>query len=183
MTPTDHEFDARMRALLRTLPVDGGAPIALPRRRFLRAAIAAAGGALLAGGAGGLGLAYAATPALVRAAAAHVREESGLRGEFAPLAPVRQALGLGPNAPFPGTLQLCKRCVVAGRPGWHVSVFLDGLGYVQIIALRETVDIPAGRGWWLGEHWQVLAQPHRDPLILLSPSAAALHEVARRLQS
>lgn len=183
MTPADDEFDTRMRALLRSLPINENAPLPLPRRRFLRAGAAVVGAAFLACGAGGLGLAYADTPPLVRAALAHVHEESELRGDLSPLAPVRQALGLGPNAPFPGVLQLCKRCVVDGRLAWHVSVFLDGLGYVQIIVFRQPVDIAAGRGWWLGKRWLVYAAPHRNTLILLSPSAAALQKVAQRLHA
>ena len=183
MTPADDEFDAPMRTLLHSLPVDESAPLALPRRRFLRAGATVAGAAFLICGAGGLGLAYADTPPLVRAALAHVRDESGLRGDLVPLAPVRQALGLGPNAPFPGVLQLCKRCVVDGQPSWHVSVFLDGLGYVQIIAFRQPVDIADGHGWWLGERWRVYAAPHRNTLILLSPNAAALQKVAHRLHA
>ncbi len=182
MTPADHEFDVRVRALLRALPVEDGPPIEPPRRRFL-ALVAGAGAVLAVLGAGGLGLAYADTPPLVRASLAHVREEAGLRGELAPLAPVRAALGLRAGASFPGTLQLCKSCIVAGLPAWHVSVFLDGLGYVQILAFRETVKLAASRGWWLGAHWQVLAPARRDVLVLFSHSAQALEKVARRLQT
>lgn len=173
---TNHEddelFDARARAILRGLPV-AEAPVALPRRLFLRQGLALAAGLSAVSVGAWIGLMYADTPPLIRAAFRHVEEEAYVRGILvADLARVKQALGLAPGAAFPGSLQLCKDCVVAGLPAWHLNFYVEDAGYIHVLAFRQPLPSLPASGHALSGYWQVMAG--KSPLLLLSKSSKAL---------
>ena len=175
----DDEFDARMRAVLRTLPVPNDAYVSLPRRSFLQLGIGVLSLTAL-GAAGWYTQQSLGTPPFVRHAFAHVSEESGLRGVLVPDLPAVNAL-LG--RPLPGVLQLCKECVVDGYRVWHVLSYLDNLGYVSVLAFRGRAPSLSGAGHWLHGHWQVVRTQEDNPLLVLSPQQAALEVVVNQLQS
>ena len=176
---TDHDddelFDARMRAILRGLPV-AEAPLAMPRRHFLRQGLALAAGLSAVSVGAWIGWQYADTPPLIRAAFRHMEEEAYVRGVLvADLAQVKQSIGLSPGAAFPGSLQLCKDCVVAGLPAWHLNFYVEDAGYVHLLAFRRPIPpLPAG-GHGLPGYWRVLAE--KTPILLLSKNSHALAKI------
>lgn len=171
----DSSFDRHMRALLGSLPVserDIFKP-ALSRREFLQRGAGWAAGLAVLSTSGFLAWDRYSTPGLVRAAFAHVDEESSLRGILTPWEPVRAALGLKPDSSLPGHLQLCKRCRVEGYEAWHMSSYLDQLGFVQALVFRTGVPtIEPRQGHWQGGYWAF--HPRREPVLLLSSNHTAL---------
>lgn len=179
----DEAFDAAIRTTLRSLPVPDPASVHLPRRNFLRAGIAAAAGLITLGAGGAVSLSYAETPRFVRAAFAHTAEESALRGVLVPDLPdALAALDLPPDKSLPGVLQLCKSCEVDGYPAWHLMVFLDKLGYVDIFAFRSQLPLH-GQGHWLRGQWTILSERRAYPLLVISKNAEAMSAVLRPLQA
>jgi hypothetical protein len=177
----DDEFDAAARRILRGLPVPASVPVHLPRRRFLRRGLAALGLAAV-GTTAWVTASYAAMPRLVKLSARHVAEEAMLRGVLvSDLTPVHQALSWPVGAALPGIVQMCKDCAIGPYPAWHLQVFMDNLGMVQLIAFRAPIPDAAGQGSWLDQHWRFLPAA-QGPLLLLSPHRAALDLLATRLQ-
>lgn len=183
----DDPFDARMRTLLRELPLPEqpltlSAP-PLPRRAFLRQGLGWTAGLAILSLGGLLGRDYLHTPPLVLAAIRHVDEETGLRGMLVPdPAPVRAALGLPAAAPWPGILQLCKSCRVDGHRAWHLSLFQERLGYVQVLIFQHILPHAADQGRWLRHHWRFTAAPSGRSMLLLSRHPLALARVQAALK-
>lgn len=178
----DHEensrFDRKMRALLQALPAPAE-PVTLPRRTFLRQGAGLTAAVAVLGMGGWLGWRRIQPPELIQAALQHVRDEADLRGILVPsLAPVRAALGLRDKQPFPGIVQLCKACQVGNRPVWHLTVFLDQLGYVQILAFQQALPPLPEQGRWFDHYWRVM--PRRN-LLLLARSNDALTRIRAEL--
>lgn len=171
----DSSFDRRMRALLGSLPISEQRLMkpALSRREFLQRGAGWAAGLAVLGTSSFLGWDRYSTPRLVRSAFAHVEEESSLRGVLTPWEPVRLALGLAPNSSLPAHLQLCKQCQVEGHPVWHLSSYLDQLGFVQTLVFQDQIPAPGTRkGHWQAGYWTFL--PRARPVLLLSTNRTAL---------
>lgn len=180
--PEDADFDRRMRRILAEMPTPAQ-PVANPARRaFLARTGTLAAGAAALGIAGSAAWQYGHTPRLVRLAFAHVAEESQLRGILVPNPALATAsLALPPGRHLPGVLQLCKSCVVDSYPAWHFSVFLDSLGYVQILAFRKPIPLTPSSGNWWGSHWRYLTSGPGTPTLLLARSESALDKVRQAL--
>lgn len=180
--PGDAAFDTAARRILRDLPVPALAPVQPPRRDFLRQGLALAMGLATLGSGAWVATSYAATPRIVRLAAAHGAEEEMLHGVLVPdMAPVLRALALPPDQAFPGILQLCKDCEIGPYPAWHLNAYMDNLGPVQIFVFRGPVPDARGQGWWFGQYWQFVPASGPLPVLLLSRRRAAMAAMAARL--
>jgi hypothetical protein len=179
MKMDDDAFDAAMRRSLRELPVPEDDSIQLPRRNFLLFGVAA--GLATIGVTGWVGLQYQQTPQIVRLAFAHISDESALRGALVSDAEIRAMLGMPTGKTFPGAVQLCKSCVIGGHAAWHLSTYLDNLGYVQILAFKEALPDTSGRGHWFGSYWQFL--PKSNGVLLLGRNDMALEMVSATIIS
>jgi hypothetical protein len=185
--PTDEhqEFDAWMQQNLRSLPVPAMTPFRprAPRRpRARMAAWVSAAGVCATVAA----LALWSPPALVNDAWAHMDEEQGLQGNFvSDAAPVHASVGLPVARPLPGYVQLAKRCQVGSHAAYHVHTFIDGKGWVTILAFTPGDDIAGtqGQGQWLGRHWVFLTLPSRQTVLLLSDDKGALTDVEHYLST
>lgn len=178
------EFDTRMRALLRGLPVAEESATHLPRRRFFRSGLA------LAAGVAGLGVGawtawrVLATPPLVRAAFAHAQEEAEVRGIHArDFVAAQSAVGVNAHHALPGVLQLCKDCTIAERPAWHMNVYLDDGGYVHLFAFPSTPPVTEIEGRTLDGHWRFFTSRTGITVLALAQNHHALDTVARTLSA
>lgn len=179
MSMDDEAFDAAMRRSLRELPVPEGESIHLPRRDFLRFGIAA--GLATLGVTGWMGLQYQQTPKIVRQAFAHVGDEADLRGMLVAEGGIQSMLGMAAGKTFPGTVQLCKSCVIGGHDAWHLNTYLDNLGYVHVLAFKEPLPDASGQGHWIGGYWRFVSGTSGTKVLLLGRSVAALNAVSRAI--
>jgi hypothetical protein len=179
----NRQFDDRARDMLRSLPTpELPAQHFRQPRRAERAGRAHAWWATAAAAVLAAVVAWLYPPALVNGAWAHVVEEQGLRGDMIrePQA-LYASLGLKGGRPLPGLVQLRKICMVDGHRAYHISTFVDGKGWVNILVFQERVVPGSGRGQWLNRHWQFLTGSGQHPVLLLSENADALRAVNRYL--
>ena len=178
------EFDARMRALLRSLPVAEESVVQLPRRHFLRSGLALAAGVAGLGVGGWAAWLALSAPHLVRAAFAHAQEEAEVRGLHArDFAAARSAVGVNGNHALPGVLQLCKDCTIADRPAWHMNVYLDDGGYVHLFAFLSTPPVTEIEGRTLDGHWRFFTSRAGFTVLALAQSPRTLGAVTRTLSA
>ena len=178
------EFDARMRALLRGLPVAEESAVPLPRRRFLRSGLALAASVAGLGVGGWTAWQVFSAPHLVRAAFAHAQEEAEVRGIHArDFAAAQSAVGANANHALPGVLQLCKDCTIAERPAWHMNVYLDYGGYVHLFAFHNTPPVTDVEGRALDGHWRFFTSRAGITVLALAQSPHALGTVTRTLST
>lgn len=89
-------------------------------------------------------------------------------------------LGMRADKTFPGAVQLCKSCVIGGHTAWHLSTYLDNLGYVQILAFKDPLQDAVGQGHWFGSDWRFI---ETHGVLLLGRSVAALDRISTTIFS
>lgn len=177
------EFDARLRRLLRDLPVPAEFAVAPPRRRFLRVGLAWAAGLAGVGIAGGWAMwRELSMPSLVRVAFAHAREEAEVRGiHVRDAAAAQAAFGIASQQAFPGALQLCKDCLLGDQSAWHVNLYLDDHGFVHLFALRDAPAVSVTEGRALEGYWRFFTSRSGFSVLALAENSQALSVITRTL--
>lgn len=170
-------FDLRSRAEL-ALAYDPGQPPAhlfrpVPQPWVSRRGVQRSIGALLLLGTGVSGVLAMRPPELVRGAIEHEFHERMLRGNFMGARQMLDRLGLKQQT-VPGAPQLMRPCDIDGQRAYHLTTFFDKGGMVAAFAFERPVALQAGSGWWGNVHWQVVASPNGQPLVLVAQRKQAL---------
>lgn len=177
-------FDGKIRSCFeQAFPVPS-APVHLLRKEKCNPWVVISG--LLAAGLIGAAVTawvWLSPPQIVKEAWQHELREQMLRGDFLPDSSVLNArLGLKAGEPLPGLVQLKRPCLISGQTVYHITTFMEGKGWVTIMAFTRPVPGAKGEGRWFKGYWKFIQARQEAPVLLLADNAQALNAAVQSLR-